>query len=235
MFNTADYIHFINNCPAHYQSSLEKLLTDSTPTFSQNGEDIVIRTLLASRQQSKGLFIDIGAYHPFKFSNTFALYLAGWRGVNVDANDEAISEFNRLRPDDININTGVAENDMTLHLTKFEEGAYNTLNLTPQSLETAVIRSPVKSVTTLECIGINNLLAKYAANQQFDLLTVDIEGLDERVFKAIDFAKYRPFVIAIEIDHSVWTNYHFIHKLGEIGYEFYCQCGGTSILVRSRD
>lgn len=32
-----------------------------------------------------GIYVDVGAFHPTKFSNTHLFYLNGWRGINIEA------------------------------------------------------------------------------------------------------------------------------------------------------
>ena len=70
--------------------------------FGQWGEDILVRKLF-SKNKKNGIYLDIGAYHPFKHSNTAYLWMKGWNGINIDANRNSISIFNKIRPYDINI------------------------------------------------------------------------------------------------------------------------------------
>ena len=58
--------------------------------FSQYGEDTIIRKHF---NKSEGFYIDVGAHHPFRQSNTASLWLHGWQGVNVDANSESVEVF----------------------------------------------------------------------------------------------------------------------------------------------
>lgn len=64
--------------------------------FSQFGEDIVITELLL-RRKPKGFYVDVGAHHPERFSNTRLLSLVGWTGVNIDAHKESIDLFKHRR------------------------------------------------------------------------------------------------------------------------------------------
>lgn len=54
-------------------------------------------------QKRTGFYVDVGAHHPTRFSNTYLFYLRGWHGVNVDAMPGSMAEFRRLRPRDLNI------------------------------------------------------------------------------------------------------------------------------------
>ena len=70
-------------------------------SFSQFGEDLIINKIL--NKISNGNYLDLGSFHPMHFSNTFLLYLKGWRGVNIDANKEMIDISKKIRPLDKNI------------------------------------------------------------------------------------------------------------------------------------
>jgi hypothetical protein len=50
--------------------------------YSQEGEDLIASRLFPN--QSTGFYVDIGAHHPTRFSNTYLLYTKGWRGINID-------------------------------------------------------------------------------------------------------------------------------------------------------
>lgn len=57
--------------------------------YSQFGEDVLLDHLF--NQINNGKYLDIGCFHPFKFSNTAELYRRGWSGVNIDASPESSS------------------------------------------------------------------------------------------------------------------------------------------------
>ena len=64
-------------------------------SYSQNGEDLILSRLLEGHPVGK--YIDIGAHHPFRFSNTAKLYSEGWSGLNVDPNPTSIKDFETSR------------------------------------------------------------------------------------------------------------------------------------------
>src|ERR1044071_4556109 len=79
-------------------------------TFSQSGEDVIIKFIFDNILQIKQpSYIDIGAHHPFHLSNTNIFYEKGCRGLNIDPNPEAIKLFLKYRKEDININCGVSD------------------------------------------------------------------------------------------------------------------------------
>ena len=42
-------------------------------SFSQEGEDLVLQRLIGIK--SNGFYVDIGAHHPYRFSNTYKFYI----------------------------------------------------------------------------------------------------------------------------------------------------------------
>src|ERR1700756_330529 len=95
-------------------------------SYSQEGEDMVLDRFLEHRHS--GFYVDVGAHHPKRFSNTLRLYRRGWRGLNIDANPDSIRLFRRARPKDINVEAGVSSNRQLLTYFAFNEPALNTFD-----------------------------------------------------------------------------------------------------------
>src|SRR6185437_4393165 len=75
-------------------------------SFSQEGEDLVLAREFEGK--TKGFFVDVGAHHPIRFSNTFKFYLQGWRGINIDAMPGSIAFHARVRLEDINLEVPIS-------------------------------------------------------------------------------------------------------------------------------
>ena len=69
--------------------------------YSQFGEDLFLVDFF--KKKPIGKFVDLGAYHPMKFNNTYMLYKKGWSGINIDLNSSTIDMFNIVRKRDKNI------------------------------------------------------------------------------------------------------------------------------------
>lgn len=214
-------------------SRYPELLQACIVSFSQSGEDIVVNGLL-SRESTKGMVVDLGAYHPYRFSNTFALYLEGWRGLNVDANPQAVELCRQVRTEDVSVHALLSDKVEELKYFLFEEGAWNTTDEAAALDLLARTPPPTKlmRVDKLFTRQANELFAEYVADRKFDFLNIDIEGMDSRVLFSIDFHKYRPRVIAIEFDLDRWKKDDARLFLSTYGYRVVSVCMHTSILVR---
>ena len=71
----------------------------SLKSYSQEGEDMILRRLF--EKQKTGFYVDVGAHHPKRFSNTFFFYKKGWSGINIDAMPNSMRLFDKIRPRDI--------------------------------------------------------------------------------------------------------------------------------------
>lgn len=179
-------------------------------SYSQDGEDIVLRKIFGEKKN--GFYIDVGAHHPVRFSNTYLFYQLGWQGINIDAMPGSMKIFNQLRPKDINIEAAISDKEEILSFYIFNEPALNSFS-TDLSLERANGSSyKIISKKEVKTQLLSNVLNKYLPrNVGIDFLTIDVEGLDFQVLKSNDWNKYRPNVIIVEmlglsIDETVKTN-----------------------------
>lgn len=167
-------------------------------TFSQNGEDVMLSNMFS--RSRKGFFIDVGAHHPFRFSNTYLLYRQGWSGINIDALPGTKKLFEQYRPRDITIEMGVSDVPGSLTYWSFEEPAYNTFekDLAEERSTTGVSRLIKK--TLIQALPLRDILSDYIhGSQPIDFLTVDVEGFDLKVLRSNDWNRYRPRIILCEL------------------------------------
>lgn len=95
----------------------------SSRSWSQEGEDLVLRRIFC--EKSNGFYVDVGAHHPKRFSNTYHFYQLGWSGINIDAMPGSMNLFKKWRPRDINIEVGISKQKGVLDYYVFNEPALN--------------------------------------------------------------------------------------------------------------
>ena len=151
----------------------------SMAVFSQGGEEIYLREKFANTK--KGLYVDVGALHPFRFSNTAWAYKTGWRGINIEPNVDAFHLFETFRPMDININCGVADKEGELTYFCYEEPALNRFDT---KLHKNV---PIVEKRSVKVRRLSDILKEYKITK-VDFLDIDVEGLEMDVLHSIDFS-----------------------------------------------
>ena len=149
-------------------------------SWSQAAEDLAILAVLEDIEE--GLYLDIGAHHPTRFSVTRHLFQRGWSGVNVDANADLIPNFLNARPLDISINYCVGDKK-EYQLSVFEETAISTVNQEwdAKFLQENNVRN---SVRTVPGITLQKLLEEHFPTKGPDFLNIDIEGADLEALKS---------------------------------------------------
>lgn len=167
--------------------------------YSQEGEDLLLVRIFESRP--RGIYVDVGAHHPFRFSNTCLLHQKGWKGVNIDAMPGSMRLFNRFRPADVNLEAGISATPSTLEFFIFAEPALNTFDpaLAQQRQDMGWKLASTRAVPCMPLAQVlQDALPRLGADQ-IDLLTIDVEGFDLDVLRSNDWRQFQPSVIAIEI------------------------------------
>ena len=92
-------------------------------SWSQEGEDQILRRIFEG--QRIGFYVDVGAHHPKRFSNSYLFYKRGWHGINIDAMPGSMRVFDATRPRDINLEMGIGLSIGQLDYYVFDEPAFN--------------------------------------------------------------------------------------------------------------
>ena len=185
---------------------------------------MILRRYFGRRKH--GFYVDIGAHHPKRFSNTFHFYKRGWNGINIDA-DMKFFKHRRLR--DINVEAVITPNKVEgmIAVYKYQEPALNTTNyIRVKELENEGIK-PIKE-QFVSASNIEPILKKYSAPQHIDFLNIDVEGNDYGILTSFPFNKYRPEIILIES----WDGNKKIEKfMTENWYKLLAKTLNTEIYV----
>jgi len=171
-------------------------ITGASLHYSQEGEDIVLARLLGER--SRGFYVDVGAHHATRFSNTYALYRKGWRGLNIDATPGSMESFCKMRPGDINLEVSISDQKDPLVFHMFREGALNTFD---SALARSYIDGGWEQKGSVEMVPktLAQVLDEHLeAGQKIDLMNIDVEGEDLGVLKSNDWNKYCPEIVIVE-------------------------------------
>lgn len=207
-------------------------------SYSQFGEDQLLRGFLGDKWSwnYKGFWVDIGAHHPTKLSNTKLYSEVGWRGINVDASADSIITFNKLRKKDINVNVGIGLHPGVLDYYRMSLSPMNTFS---KEFADKAIEEGAKLLEVLKIpvITMEELLDNYLpAGQKIDFLSIDCEGLDLSILQSNNWIKYRPEYVLIEI-HTNGHNWEVPTCpvsvfMREKGYEFIGQGFVTTLYKR---
>lgn len=169
-------------------------------SFSQSFEDLLLLKVLPPI----GSYLDVGAHHPLRFSNTYRLYSLGWRGVNIDANPNLLPYFDTVRTKDKNICAAVGSQNK-YQLSIFDEPLVSSVD---NEFIVSAENAGYKKLTTVETQGmtLRFILEKYFPDG-CDLLLLDIEGSELDAILSGDFlnidSKLLPRYVLLEEDRPL--------------------------------
>ena len=206
----------------------------SLKSYSQEGEDMILRKLF--EKQKTGFYVDVGAHHPKRFSNTFFFYKKGWSGINIDAMPNSMSLFNKIRPRDTNLEIPLSDKKQKLKYYMFNEPALNGFSKELAEKRAGEDSYKIISEKDMETSTLEEILEKYLpSGQEIDFISIDVEGLDLQVLKSNNWERFRPKFVLVEIFgssiHDV-TNLKEYKYLKGFEYEIFAKTVNTVIFRR---
>lgn len=174
-------------------------------SFSQEGEDIIINSLLERLHIKNPTYLDIGANEPIKFNNTYNMYLRGCRGTLVEPNAYLCAQLKSVRPNDNVLNYGIGSDNQRqadYYMFSNQHGVHNTFSK-ENAENTAREGYPIEKVVKLELKDINDVISENFKEAP-TVISLDVEGLDEVILKKLNFEQHQPLIVCVEtVDFSI--------------------------------
>jgi hypothetical protein len=185
------YLHAVHNLIIKHKIFIPK------KSYAHYGEDLFI---LKKFKNKKGFYVDVGCHHPTRLNNCHLLYKNGWNGINIDISKSSIRLFSLVRKKDININIAVSlkQKKVRYYFDKLIS-LYISLN---KRKELSRFRE-IKSDTLTNIIDKTKYL-----NKKIDFLSIDVEGKDFEALRSLNFKRYEPKYICIEIYSNNIPNFN---------------------------
>lgn len=163
-------------------------------SYAQNFEDVVLNRVF--HNVDHGLYIDIGAFDPVIHSVTKHFYDKGWSGVNVEPIKRFYEKFERDRPRDWNINTGIGSE---IGEAEFYEWGDSGLSTIREGFDQSAMKKMGFDRTTKK-ISLTTLrdITKQLPDGEIDFLKIDVEGAEKDVLLGAEWRHFRPRVVLLE-------------------------------------
>ena len=184
--------------------------SDGDPKFSK----IILKKI------KKGIYLDIGCYHPIKGSNTALLYKNGWSGINIDISEETIEMFKIFRPNDTNLFLGISIKN------GYQKAYFEKLISTLSSLdETYLNRQGRKNliIKKVKVLTLKSLRKKYNI-KKLNFLKIDCENIDMSIIMKSSLKDLDSNYLCFEILPPAiygWENYKYPPKSNKKYYRNY--------------
>lgn len=206
-------------------------------SYSQCGEDVIVKHLFDHMGNFKPSYLDIGAHHPFFLSNTALFYRHGSTGINIEPDPILFLNFIKHRKRDTNLNIGVGDKEDELDFYMISDSTLNTFSKTEAENYLRMGSFKINEVKKIKVDTLHNVINKHAKGKFPDFLSVDAEGIDEIIVKDVDFTTNYPVVICIEtVSFSTvgkgQKNRALIEFISSKGYIIYADTNINTIFVR---
>ncbi|RWQ44205.1 MAG: FkbM family methyltransferase [Mesorhizobium sp.] len=168
-------IQELRDIPLHFQRR---------ESYAQHGEDTFLLNTIFKGQTHPGRYLDIGASHPVRISNTYLLYLRGWSGVVVEPISRLLRLHQRWRPRDTHVQCLIGESDSVAEFFLMYPSVLSTTS--PEQYQHLSLAGH-RLVERLELpqLTLGTLLQERGGGKRIDFASVDIEGIDWIVAKQI--------------------------------------------------
>lgn len=207
--NAPQNILFLNPYTAHESRQLEleapTIQSAIKPQYAQCGEDLMLAAMLDAIGLRKGAalselrYFEIGANHPVATSSTYLLHRHHHaRGVLVEANPRLIDDLRRARPGDEVLHYAVVADDReSVDITISSATELSSVDPRfPTSFQGGAY--PVAGTERVPAIHVGQLLARHWQSPRLSFLSIDVEGLDFDLLRAVDLQRFPVDMIQIE-------------------------------------
>jgi FkbM family methyltransferase len=160
-------------------------------SYSQYSEDLIIQSYYP-RGKRDGCYVDVGCHHPRRGSNTYGLYKKGWSGILIDLEECKVKANQMARRRDQVILAAVSDREEWLDIYSDKNYSTNTTIKRQDDQDGKSLIGRIKTQTLTKILEENHFPT------QFELLSIDVEGVDFEVLKGLDLKTYQPEIICIE-------------------------------------
>ena len=188
-------------------------------SYSQMGEDLVIENNLNhfKIKPEQVTYLDIGTNDPRDSNNTYMFYKKGGRGVLVEPDEMYWPRIAEHRPGDKLIKACVAD---------FDDDDADFYVLTAHSLNTLIKETAdhvcgqagygnqkIEAVRKMKVINVNRVLEEHFDTWP-NIISIDTEGMDHKIIKAINWDKYRTEMVCVEVNEGRDDIIKTMHSFG---------------------
>jgi len=156
-------------------------------SYSQSGEDLIVKYIFDNIGIPQPSYIDIGAHHPFYISNTALLYKNGSRGINIEPDPTLFKEFQKHRKGDVNFNIGIGDCNDELDFYIISVPTLNTFSKEEAEKYSKEGNYTINRIEKIQVRRLSAILNDFSNGVFPQFLNIDTEGIDEKIIKEIDF------------------------------------------------
>jgi FkbM family methyltransferase len=167
----------------------------------------------------KGVFLDVGAFEPIKISNSYHFENNGWDVYCFEANTNGIPLLKEYRKNVFNYAIYDEDKDAFQFNVVESNGwtaGFSAIELSDEISKTFVCNNKIITQVTVPQRKLNTIMVNELKHiTTIDILSIDIEGGEQKCLYGFDLSKYIPKIILIE---NINTNINLQRYIEKYGY-----------------
>ena len=215
--------------------AMKEIISKGGVTFSQNGEDLIIRQIFNSLNIKTPSYLDIGAHDPFYLSNTAIFYQNGSQGVNIEPNPILCKKISKYRKGDMNLSIGVGASNEPLTFYVLPYPTNSTFSKQEADFFCEQWKLKIVKEISVEVRTLKFIIENYCGGVFPDFLSLDAEGLDIVILSELKELSSLPKVICTELNDSTLETIGTVKQGREIleplGYTLVMKTHDNAIFV----
>jgi FkbM family methyltransferase len=172
---------------------------------NQNGEcvDQVLRNYFPDYTY-KGVFFDVGAFHPITISNSYHFEKNGWKCYCFEANTDGIDLLKQYRENVFNYAISNYDKDfVTFNIvtTNGWTAGFSAININEEYKHIFGFEhtNPIIKQITIPQKTLNTIIKTEIPDlTKIDIISIDIEGGELDCLRGLNLIEYNPYIIVVE-------------------------------------
>lgn len=151
-----------------------------------------------SRPDSERVYVDLGCAHPINKSLTHFCRDLGWRGVAVDGNMDYANDWGQMFgwvSEKNHFYLALLSDQPSARFCTHENAFTSRISDSPETDHPE--RWGIARINEIKTIPLEQILADRGIGN-IDLLTCDLEGMEARVLRTLDWEKHQPVFVIVE-------------------------------------
>jgi FkbM family methyltransferase len=181
------------------RASDRRSISARSTSFAQFGEDREV----VERLGPSGLYIDVGANHPRANSNTYLLYLTGWRGMTIEPIRSLCMLHKSLRPLDVRVNAAAGSEHASALFHEMKPSGLSTFDSVAAAALVDADRAVEVDRYLVPVVTLAELWSEFFGHRRPDFISIDTEGYEFEVLLGADLARLRPALVSLEFTSAI--------------------------------
>jgi FkbM family methyltransferase len=184
------------------------------------------------QKKKDGFYIDIGANNGISGSNTYIFEQIGWKGICVEPQPDVFLQLKKYRQCDCyEVALSSKSGDNVEFFKSHGANALSRLNEGMSDTHKDWVKEYGKvEYITVKTITFGEMMKKYPDISHIDFMSIDVEGHEMEVLKAIDFSRYSFGFITIEKSKPAEIEEY----MGQNGYKLFMEYGADVMFIQNK-